>query len=286
MSRAWLLPVVVLLGFVQTPPEEVSAGLDEDLWAGVQFGAAGEVDAAAHTARGPVYPHLYAVTVDHVFSRSCSVRGLVLGRREYWRVEEAGTEPRLVASQAECVPAPPAPPRGGAATPAVITDAVRRRLPPPRLSIAPRPGHGGLTGLASHLWYDPTGLGPVDHDGEPGTPERPGLEITVAAGPWDASASAAIVVFRWHIGAVGGPMSTYTSRRPGSPGRPAARHTPARAGPHRITVVTEWSGVVRWIHTDTGERGTAPLGPVRLSTTRSYRVDQVRAVPLPDPSVD
>lgn len=284
MSRAWLLTAVLLLGLAQTPPEDVSAGLDRDLWAGVQFGTPGEIDGTGRSGRGPVYPRLYAVTVDHVFSEPCSVRGLVLGRREYWRIEEAGAQPRLVASQAECVPAPPAA-RDGAPPPGMVADAVRRRLPPPRLWIAPRPRHGGLTGLASHLWYDPTGLGPVDHDGDPATPARPGLRITAAAGPWNVSASAGIVVFRWRVRAADGPVSTYTSHRPGSPGSPAARHTPTRAGPHRITVVTEWSGVVRWTHADTGEQGTAPLGRVRLSTTRPYRVDQVRVVPLPDPSV-
>lgn len=276
-----------------------SDGAGADLWAEAQFGAAPELDGAVGAV--PVvggarrlYPHVHAVTVDHAFSHACAARGLVLGRLEYWRVERRGAEPRLVTVTQECVPAPtvapvPSPDAPGAPTATTVAEAVRRRLPRPHLGIAPHPGHGGITGLQTHLWHDTAGLVPVDHDGDRATPARPGARITASAGPWRVTAAAAVVGWRWTITPLDVPAedlpaprpATRAATRPGTPDRPAVRHTFTRSGAYRLTLATRWTGAFTWTRTDTGQRGTSPAFPsVRVSSALIYRVDQVRAVPV------
>lgn len=276
------------------------SGSGADLWAEAQFGAAPELDGvvgAVPVAGGSqrLYPHVHAVTVDHAFSHACATRGLVLGRLESWRVERRGAEPRLVTVAWECVPAPtvaPAPPPDAAGTPTAtaVAEAVRRRLPRPRPAVAPHPRHGGITGLETHLWDGTAGLVPVDHDGDPTTPGRPGVRITASAGPWRVTAAATVIDWRWTIeametpaGGMPGPApATRVAARPGGPGRPAVRHTFTHSGTYRLTLTTRWTGAFTWSRTDTGQRGVSPpFPPVRVSSTLTYRVDQVRAVPLP-----
>ncbi len=205
--------------------------------------------------------------------------GEVLGLKRYWRVNpEDGWSREWLYDAYECVPwsevndsGLAAPPPDDALVTEAVQDAVAKRLPAPGIEVDPDPE--GLTGLATHLWYDaPPQVRPLDHDGDPTTPPILGLEVTAAAGPYTITARAGVVEYRWHMG----DGTVLRSTTPGTSEDPAASHIYETKGDYTIVLEMVWTGSYTWQAGET--TGTGTLGTVTLTGERAYLVHEVRAV--------
>ncbi len=182
----------------------------------------------------------------------------------------------------ECVPLPDLAGvvgAGGVVDGVLASQIVREALPTPDVDVSPH--RDGLTGLETYLWYADDGasaLEPVDHDGDPSTPPRWGLQVTASQGPVTVTATAYIAEYRWTIE---GPESrVLVASVPGSESDPAARYTFGHRGDYTLVSSVTWAGVYRW-SSAAGAGGSGQLAPVaKDSAARPYHVREARAVPV------
>ncbi len=150
---------------------------------------------------------------------------------------------------------PPAPP-----TLEEILDAAN--TPDPVIEL--NPAAGGLTGLATHLWYD----GPTT------------IAVAVTIRGYTVTGRAWLETVTWDTGQPDR-NGTTTYQHPatgaGTEGQPAVRHVYETKGATTITAAFSWTGEF----TITGN-GLIPravdLGTVTLDTTRTYPITEARSV--------
>jgi hypothetical protein len=155
------------------------------------------------------------------------------------------------------LPAPPALPP----VPSIgeIWRAALRQIPPPKISINPRPT--GLTGLDTWLWYE----GPEE------------LQVSTSIGPWTVTGTARVqdVVFEMGEG------RTARANRAGSESDPAARYVYETKGEYRIVATARWGADFVLTGPGLPPRPT-PMGIAVLRSSEDYPVQEVRGLLVPE----
>ncbi|MDX1621927.1 MAG: hypothetical protein R3320_13095 [Nitriliruptorales bacterium] len=215
---------------------------------------------------------------DYFLDEPCGV-DMVLGQVEVWLITGPPHTESFQHSTQLCVPAPwpmGNPPPGVNPVDATSAQAIiQEYLPLPEVALSPD-AHG-ITGMEVWLWH-PTdaSLEPIDHDGDPSTPDKPGLTVTATDGPYSISATVWIDRYAWDLG----DGSTVTATRAGDRGDPAATHTYTTSNPdYEITAHAIWAGRYSW--TSPFDAATdLDMGELEVaSAPRPYPVYEVHAVP-------
>ena len=128
------------------------------------------------------YPIYREEVIDRYLNLTCGP-GRVVGLIANYRIDGPGQ--RVFLQQREACVDLPGLASGGAAPLSVdgvlASQIVRKALPTPAVEVSPHVD--GLTGLETYLWYADDGassLQQVDHDGDPSTPPRWGLQVTAS----------------------------------------------------------------------------------------------------------
>lgn len=183
-----------------------------------------------------------------------------------WYVRWCGSAPRGFGgylwvpqgSTPQAVGNPPAPP-----TQAEVQD----RTPLPRPTFGVSPIGTGLTGMETWLW-DANGSG-----GRSVTSSIRGYTVTSTAYPthWEWTMASPDQVGRFN------PNPVLGADRPGSPDDPAARYVYESTGGYTLTLTVTWTGSYTYSGNGSAPQ-TQPLGTAEQSSSRDYRVVEVRSV--------
>jgi hypothetical protein len=143
-------------------------------------------------------------------------------------------------------------------TPAEILNAVRAaNIPVPQVELSP--SARGITGLETWYWFD--------------TPNHVEVDLNLRGFTVRATADA---TFHWSTG----DGQSYSTGKGGSEANPAVRHIyneRSESGKgYSVTLDMVWQGAYNW--SGYGDAGSGNLGPVTMSGTRSYPVNEVRSV--------
>jgi hypothetical protein len=235
-----------------------------------------EVPRGDGTPGGLVEPFTVKRIVDYYLDQPCgSEPDHVNTAVRYVEVDPTDDDAeRMLLDTFECLPIPRSgdpdefevpPPRA-----VDIQDAVSRVLPLPELAVDPDPE--GLTGLETYLWYRGDGASELEEVETSDGSQRPGLTVTAAAGPYEVTATAWIVQYRWETG----DGVAYTSSAPGSPDDPAATHIYETKGDYTVVTETVWVGTYTWAVGSLS--GSGELDAVTQRTDHPYTVVEARAV--------
>lgn len=173
-----------------------------------------------------------------------------------------GTE---VARELVCVPfpdpaeprLPPPPPLPTPPSVAEIWDAVG--IPPPGVGVSPRAE--GVTGLDTWLWSE----GPTERS------------VSVTLEGWTVTGTARATAWSFDPGDGAPPTA---SSGPGIPGTAGIRHRYEVKGTYPLRVSATWTAEVTLAGPGVAARPT-PIGTAVVTSTREYRVVEVRSVLLP-----
>lgn len=262
--------------FTKNPPA-LSGGLGSDELAATTEQPSSNGGAAAGEAA-----HLHIT--DYFLNAPCGT-DRVLADVEVWLHTWPPFRETYKYARQMCVDAPRLSPTTPAAAPTDIDTAlarafIRERLPIP--TVALDPGGFGLTGLATHAWYEDDGrlrLTFADHDGDAATPPVLATTVTAADGPYRLSATVWIDRYSWDMG----DGTTLSARVPGAPTEPAATHVYRTKSPdYVVTARVVWRGHYDW-SSPVGSGSGVDMGElVVTSTPVRYPVREVRAVPAED----
>lgn len=276
----WLVAVVAFPAAAVLADDEPAAGLGEALeadasWSGEENHNETTSDPETSPADAAELPYVVKRIVDYYLDQPCgSEPDHVNTAVRYVEIDPADDDAeRVLLDTFECLPIPRSgdPDEFEVPPPRVdIQDAVSRMLPVPELLADPDPE--GLTGLDTYLWYGDDGASELEivdtTDGE----QRPGLSVTATAGPYEITATAWIVEYRWETG----DGATYTSTDPGSAEQPAATHVYETKGDYTVVTEAVWVGTYTW--TVGSLSGSDDLDAVARRSEHPYTVVEARAV--------
>jgi hypothetical protein len=166
----------------------------------------------------------------------------------------------VVSEEIVCVPRDPAAtvaPSPPAAPGAPTIEEIWRAVALPAPQVATDPATRGITGLETRLWID----------------TAPTATVSATLDGYTITGTATIVVYRVDPG----DAPPVTAAHPGTPDTPALRHTYETKGTYTLTATTTWRAEATMTGPGIDVPQPVDLGVASLTTTRTYRVNEVIA---------